>query len=201
MSDNSPAPRLRSKITKKKAVQWGKVLKIEKLYFNESLVRNFVETLKANKPKISEEEIEQEKKRMIMRDNFFNMAMDEVASAYTVEYDTAELAEKEEEFKKVHVNFTEEQVKNHAKITIFKQLIYDDLARDWEIVVSDDLAKHVLENYYKQTGKSIREYFTDPAKMSTVKESILEQLITERIMNAFGSHFDLQANSDNSTKS
>lgn len=199
MSDNLPKTQLRSRIVKRKAIQWGKVLKIERLYFNESLVKNFVDTLKANKPKISEEEIEQEKKRMIMRDNFFNLAMDEVSSAYTVEYDTTELAEKEEEFKKVHVNFTEEQIKNHAKITIFKQLIYDDLARDWELTVTDDLAKQVLENYYKQTGKSVREYFTDPEKMSTVKESILEQLITERIMNAFGSHFELKEN--NSAKS
>ncbi|AHC39931.1 hypothetical protein OVS_01900 [Mycoplasma ovis str. Michigan] len=192
---------LRSRIVSKKPVKWGKVLRIERLYFNESLVQNFVESLKANRPKISEEEIEQEKRRMIMRDNLFNAAMDEVSSAYTVEFDESELAEKKEEFKRGNSNFSEEQIENNAKIIIFKQLIYDDLAKDWEIEVTDDLAKHVLENYYKQTGKSIREYFTDAEKMSTVKESVLEQLITERIMNAFGSHFDVSEDNLNSAKS
>lgn len=151
-----------------------------------------MENLKRNRPNITEEEIEQEKRQMIMRDNLFNAAMDEISSAYTVDFDDSEIAEREESLKQTNVNFTEEHLKNHAKITIFKQLIFQDLARDWELVVTDELAKEVLENHYRQTGKSIREYLTDPEKMSSVKENLLEQMITERIMNAFGSHFEVR---------
>ncbi|AFO52269.1 hypothetical protein MHLP_03445 [Candidatus Mycoplasma haematolamae str. Purdue] len=190
---NANIDSMKSKIVSKKAVQWGRVLRVEELHANEFLVKNFVETLKSNHPDLTEAQIEEEKTKMIVRDNLYNLAMDEVSSAYNIEVHEDDQREREEEFRKSHPFFTEEQVKSNARVSIYKQLIYEDLAKEWEIEVTTEATKMVLENFYQHTGKSVNEYLNNPEKLEGVKGSILEQLITERIMNAFGQEVNAES--------
>lgn len=51
--------------------------------------------------------------------------------------------------------------------------------------MSDDSVKTALEDFYRETGQPIREYLMDKNKFEGVKKTLVEQIITNRLMNAF----------------
>lgn len=183
---------MKTKIKSKKAIQWGKVIVIEELFANESSLKAVTENLKTSKPDITQDEIDQEIQNMVMKENYYNRVMDELSSAYEIEFDEEEINTRVKALKESNPNAPEENLVALSKIGFVKKLIYDDLAAQWELVVSDDMAKQTLENFYKTTGTPIREYLVDPEKFANVKATILEQMISERILNAFKGEFRLQ---------
>ncbi|KMZ96278.1 hypothetical protein PVNG_02416 [Plasmodium vivax North Korean] len=184
---------LRSRIVNRKPVKWGQTLVITELRVNDVMVGNFVKALKTNRPNITEPELEKEKNNILIKDNLFNLAMDKVAEAYEIEVDPEDLREREEEIRSGVKDMTEEQIKGTARISILKQLIFEDLAKQWEIVVDEEFAKKMLNNFYKQTGRSVRDILEDPVKLAGIRDNIKDEIITERIVNAFGSRIELKA--------
>lgn len=82
---------MKTKIKSKKAIQWGKVIVIEELFANESSLKAVTENLKTSKPDITQDEIDQEIQNMVMKENYYNRVMDELSSAYEIEFDEEEI--------------------------------------------------------------------------------------------------------------
>lgn len=175
---------MNSRIKSKKPIKFGKELVVSS--FASANIDDYENNLRNNSPNMSEEEIKRDVWEMVKRDSFYNVVMDEVASAYEFELDDNEVAEMVSAMSSSGAEGPEiERTKRIVEIQIYKKLIYKDLERDWEIEVTDEDVKQSLENFYKSTGNSIREYLMDKNKFEEVRKAIIEQIITARLINAF----------------
>ncbi|ADX98235.1 MPN555 family protein chaperone [Mycoplasma suis] len=188
MSDSNNArhkSEFKSKITRRRPINWGTEITISEIRPIPNLVENFEEVLKAMNPGITDEEIAAKKREIIEKDNIFNFVMDEVASAYSIEFDEEEVREREKKLSESYKGYSGDEIRNSVKVMILKDLIYEDLAREWRIEVSEELARETLRDFLDKTGQKHDEYLNDPARIEMVRKSIMEQIITQRIINAF----------------
>lgn len=183
---------MKSVIKTKKPIKFGKTILIDKLMYSEGTKQSIAENIKRNNPEITNEVLEQEVLAHIKRDNRYNAVMDEVASAYEFAVDEDEVNERIAVMKEEYPEGDEEAFRSSILISIYKRLIYRDLATDWELQISDDEVRATLETYYKSTGNPIREYLTNKDKFEEVRETLIEQVVTDRLLNAFRIEFDLK---------
>ncbi|WP_216082919.1 MPN555 family protein chaperone [Candidatus Mycoplasma haematohominis] len=174
---------MKSRISNKKPIKFGQVLTITN--FSSPNVDDYAANLRKQKPGISHEDLNREILELVKRDSYYNALMDEVASAYEFELDEDELRERMESVLQANPSMPVENVRNMVSIPIYKKLIYDDLAKDWEVSITDEVVKDTLEQFYRETGQPIREYLMDKIKFEGVRSTLVEQLITGRLMNAF----------------
>lgn len=179
-------------IKSKKPIKFGKMLIITKLGTSEEAVKTYTENIRRQKPDISQIELDKEVEALVRKDVYYNAVMDEVASAYEFELHPDEVDAKTEMLALTYPDGDREGMKSRVELSIYKQLIYEDLANDWEISVSDEEVKGTLENFYKATGQPIREYLMDKNKFEEVRNTLKEQLISERLMNAFSVEYRLE---------
>ena len=86
----------------------------------------------------------------------------------------------------------EDQQRNYAIAMIKKELIYRELAKLWDIFVTDDEVKQQLENFYKFSNVSIREYLNKPERFEAVRQMILAEKISKEVLNRFRVKWELQ---------
>ncbi|AEG73778.1 conserved hypothetical protein [Mycoplasma haemofelis str. Langford 1] len=182
-----------SKIKSKKPIKFGKVLVITRLVANEDSIRSFSANIRRHRPQITEQELNEEIDAMVRKDNYYNAVMDEVFNAYEFELDEEEIKERVRVMSESYPNGNEESLRNMVLVSIYKKLIYDDLANDWELKISDEDVKSTLESFYKSTGQPIREYLMNRDKFNEVRSTLEEQLISDRLLNAFKADFQLKA--------
>ncbi|AGX89166.1 MPN555 family protein chaperone [Mycoplasma parvum] len=188
-------PSFKSKVKRNRAINWGSLVVVNEIKTLPHLVENFEQALKAANPGITKKELEEKKKEVILKDNIFNCVMDEVASAYSIEFDEEEVKEKEKKFLEQFQGFSADEIRSNVKVMILKELIYEDLAKEWGLEVSLDVARDVLKDFLSKTGQSYSEYLNDPDRIEMVRKSILEQTITTRIINGFETKIQLGDNS------
>ncbi|XP_032746443.1 uncharacterized protein MG377-like [Rattus rattus] len=181
-------------IKSKKPIKFGKLFIINQLSFSEDTINSYRENIKQQNPQISDENLERELLVLLKRDSFYNRLMDEVASAYDFELDEEEVKDQLELLKSSYPSASEENLRSRIEISIYKRLIYEDLEKDWEIEISDEEVKDTLTSYYKSTGQSIREYLQDKSKFENVRSTLKEQLIFDRLMNAFAVEYRFSEN-------
>lgn len=174
---------MKSRIKSKKPIKFGQTLTITN--FSSPNVDDYAANLRKQKPYISHEELNREILELVKRDSYYNALMDEVASAYEFELDEEEVQERINSISQSNPNVPEENIRGMVEIPIYKKLIYEDLAKDWEVNITDEVVKDTLERFYKETGQPIREYLMNKNKFEGVRETLVEQLITGRLMNAF----------------
>ncbi|OAL10350.1 hypothetical protein A6V39_02845 [Candidatus Mycoplasma haematobovis] len=183
---------MKSAIKTKKPIKFGKTILINRLMYSEGTKHSIAENIKRHNPEITDEALEQEVMAHIRRDNRYNAVMDEVASAYEFTVDEEEVSERIAVMKEEYPEGNDEAFRNSVLISIYKKLIYQDLANDWELQISDDEVRITLESYYKSTGNPIREYLTNRERFEEVRETLIEQVVTDRLLNAFKVEFNLE---------
>ncbi|GMO14451.1 MAG: hypothetical protein Ta2E_04810 [Mycoplasmoidaceae bacterium] len=69
-------------------------------------------------------------------------------------------------------NAKEIEIKEFVKQSEFSMAIWNYLAKEWDVIVTDDDANRFLDDYYKNTNNSIREFKQDKDKFEKIKEDI-----------------------------
>lgn len=182
---------LKSKIKAKKAIPWGQVILINELVVNPIVLSQMEKGVKENNPKIKQEELQQQVYKMVLRDNYFNRIMDIVSKSYQFEFDEAELKQKQTELKAVRSDMEDSLVAEVVRLNVIRDLIFVDLAKQFQVNVTDEQTKESLDKYYEQTGQPIREFLSNRQKFDEIKRTIFDQIISERLMNAFKPDFQL----------
>ncbi|WP_391592014.1 Trigger factor, C-terminal domain-containing protein [[Mycoplasma] cavipharyngis] len=182
---------LKSKIKSKKPIPWGQVIVIKELNIQPAILSQMEKGVRENNPNISQEELQQQVYKMVLRDNYFNHVMDLISRSYEVELDANELKQRELEFKQHRNDLKDDLIKEIVRLNIIRELIFADMARQFSIVVTDEQTKESLDRFYQQTGQSIREFLANRKKFEEIKKTIFDQIISERLMNAFKPDFQL----------
>ena len=90
-----------------------------------------------------------------------------------------------------YFKLTDEQRRNYAIGMIKKELIFKELAKLWDIFVTDDEVKDRLDRFYKSTNVSIRDYLSNKERFESVRQMILAEKITKEVLNRFKVKWEL----------
>ena len=210
---------LKSTCVLKDKLNYDEVAEIKQLYVTPQVLamheRRLREIFKNDKP----EQIRQKVMDIVARDNAFAAIMQNVIEkAFTFNFDEEEikniiektkeaiaknreeaykLAPEEEKakFPKLEEHpfykMPEDQKRNYAMAQIKKQLIFAELAKLWDIFVTDEEVKQQLENFYKFSNKSVRNYLNNPVEFENVRKMIQDEKVTKEILNRFKVKWDL----------
>jgi uncharacterized cupin superfamily protein len=104
---------------------------------------------------------------------------------FEVSYNYEEISKAAEKVVKANPNAKIEDVNRFIEQSEFSMAIWNYLAKEWDITVSDDEAHAFLDDYYKNTNNSIREYKQDKEKFNKIKNDIELRKVIDAINNKF----------------
>ncbi|MDR3249832.1 MAG: hypothetical protein LBS95_02010 [Mycoplasmataceae bacterium] len=96
----------------------------------------------------------------------------ELKNNFDIEYDKNDVSEFMKKITSVDKNAKKDEVEKFVKNSIFSTLIWEYLANEWKITVSDEDANKFLDDYYQNTNNSIREFKNDKNKFEQIKKDI-----------------------------
>lgn len=181
-----------TKIISKKQIPWGQVIVIRELIANPRVVKEMERNVMASDANLTPEQVNQHVYQLVLRDNYFNSVMDLVASCYQFQIDQTEVQTKMQNLLANDQQLNDEMAKQIVILNLKRELIFGDLAKTLRIIVSDDQVKQTLDQYYEKTGKPIREFLSNRSRFDEAKRTLTDQIISERLMNAFRADFQLE---------
>lgn len=184
----------KSKIHLKNKFSYDQQITITELRSDQKMVEAHKARLTSIMKDAKPEELQKQLTHLVIRDNAFSMIMGDIISkSYEFEIDPLDIVPLKEKIVLAYENkLSDEQVINIAEHIIKKDLIFNELAKLWDISVSDTEISDSLQKFYKATNQSIREYTTDKAKFETVRDVILNEKITQEILKRFKVNIDLK---------
>jgi FKBP-type peptidyl-prolyl cis-trans isomerase (trigger factor) len=118
----------KSKIKRIKDPDTSKELVISNLYADKQMIeahrQRLVNIFKNDTP----QQIDQKISNIVIRDNVFNAAMNEIVKSYEINYDEEEISNAIVKIKPQFADASDEKLKNIAQKLIAKALIFRDLA-------------------------------------------------------------------------
>jgi 3-methyladenine DNA glycosylase Tag len=91
---------------------------------------------------------------------------------FEVSYNDEEILKAAEKIVAANKNAKIDDVKRFIQNSEFSMAIWSFLAKEWNITVSDEEAHAFLDEYYKNTNNSIREYKQNKEKFDKIKNDI-----------------------------
>ena len=183
---------MKSTIKKIREIETDKQLEITRLFADKNALEAHRQKLQNMFKNETQEQINIKINNLIARDNAFNAAMNEIVKCYEINVDQEEWDKAFANLKAKYPTHKEEFLKNLSKHSIIKTLIFQDLAKLWNISISDDDARESLENFYKLSNEPIRDYLENKEKFQGVKEMLLHEKIVNEILRKFKFNFNIQ---------
>lgn len=182
-----------SKCKKISDLDYGHSITVTKLVADRNTVENHRKQLQQLYKNETPEQIERRITNIVMRDNAFGNIMGEVIiKSFEFEIDPEELKIAEQKIKERFKEIPETAVKTVAEQSIKRNLVFDELAKIWDIKVSDDEIKNSLNTYYKLSNSPINQILDNKEEFEFVRKMIRDQKITQEIITRFPVKFDLK---------
>lgn len=177
----------KSKCEKIKDIDYSKSFVISKLFADEQMVKLHQERLMKFLKNPTPEELKKHIDAIVIKENAFNLIMEYIVSCFKFDLDALEVEDFKKRFAQQFADkkFDDAVLTDISKKLISKGLSFEVIAKDNNIVVSDQEAKDYLENYYKSTNNPINEFLNDPNKFNEIKSVILEEKITQWLLTKF----------------
>ncbi len=190
-------PKLKSTAKLVKPIAWDTLIKVDKIMFDP----NLFEIHKARIDKIFEKESDEVKNRqlqnILLRDTIFNLAMSIVVQSFEFNLDKDEvenlkapLRTNVPKLEGMTDQFYEDKIADIATKLIEKQLMFEQIAKDENITVTDAETRKVLDDYYAATNMPIGDIIRDAQKLESAKRTLLEEKITVYIIEKFPRNLD-----------
>ena len=140
---------------------------------------------------------EQQLQNILLRDTIFNKAMEIVVQCYEFNLSDDDVNKYRDLLRQsisLNPNIPDEEkenrVKQIAEKLVQKELIFNDIATQFNISVDSEETLNVLKQYEETTGSSIDEIKADKNKLTGAVSALLEEKITAFIINKFNKNFD-----------
>ncbi|MDR3257897.1 MAG: hypothetical protein LBT17_03800 [Mycoplasmataceae bacterium] len=133
----------------------------------------------------TQQQINMKLQNIIARENVFNAIMEETVRNFETTFDEDELKTLKERLKTQFPQQNENNLTEIAKKVIIKTLIFRELGKQWNISVTDDEINASLEQYYKVSNQSIRDYKENKEKFEGIRNVIFEEKITNELIKKY----------------
>ncbi|MDC4163552.1 MPN555 family protein chaperone [Mycoplasma bradburyae] len=183
-----------SKLKLKKDIDYSTEITVSQFFIDPAMLQQQRERIKAALPKeMSDESIMQyELLQLTIKDNLFSAIMNYLADHFEFEMSEEQMKSVIEQLKLSGVNADENILKNMADKIIKKGLMFDHFAKEWNVKVTDEEVKNMLDAYYEKTNQSIHDVLNDKNKFESVRVSILEEKMVMKTISKFALRFNLQ---------
>lgn len=175
----------KSTVTKKTNIDYSKAFVIEQLFADPKMIENHVAKLREIYKNASEAFIRNQVDNIIVKENAFNQVMTYLVTCFEFKYDAVEISTIQARIKTQMTHLNDDQAKDLATKLIQKGLVFNVLAQENKLDVSDDDVKQYLDQYYQSTNNSINQYLNNPEKFNEIKNIILEEKITQWVISKF----------------
>lgn len=183
---------MKSTIKQIKDIETNKELEITKLFADKNAIENHRQRLQNIFKNETQEQINIKINNLIARDNAFNASMNEIVKCFEVNVDQGEWDQTYNNLKSRNPTLNDDFLRNLAKHSIIKNLIFQHLSNLWNIKITDDEARQSLETFYRTSNESIREYLENKEKFQGVKDMLLHEKIVNEILSKFKIKFNIQ---------
>ncbi len=195
--DPNETPKLKSTAKLVKPIAWDTLIEVDKIMFDPNLFQIHKERIDKIFAKESEEVKNRQLQNILLRDTIFNIAMSIVVKSFEFNLDKTEvenlIAPLKTNVPKVQ-GMTDEmyeaKINDIATKLIEKQLMFEKIAADEKITVTDEETKKVLDDYYAATNMPVGEFLRDAEKLAAAKRTLLEEKITVYIIEKFPRNLD-----------
>ena len=177
--------KLKSKISKKKPIDFDKLILIEELRADQNIVNQQRAKLSELYKNVDPKVIEQQLINLVVRDNMLNTIIQYLSEQYTIKVEQQDLDSYFKKFKTALPNLSDEILEEISRKAIIRRLIYDDLSTQWALETSDNEAKTAIQNYYQQTNQPVRELLDDKQKFADIKTILTDEKISNELLKRF----------------
>ncbi len=194
--------KLQSTCKRIQEIPWNETIYVSKIMFDPALF----ETHKARIDKVfnnaPNEVKEQQLQNILLRDTLFNKAMEKIVLCYEFNLSDEDVNKYREILRQsinlnnnIPENEKETRINQIAEKLVQKELIFNDIATEYNITVDAQETLNVLKEYEKTTGNTVDDIKADKSKLTGAVSALLEEKITAFIINKFDKNFDeLQKN-------
>ncbi len=142
--------------------------------------------------KDTKEQIDRKILDLVVRDNAFSAIMNIILKSFEFKIDKEDVQKATEQVKNAFTNLSPEEINKIGEQTVKRDLVFEQLAKLWDIFVTDDEVKESLNNYYKVSNQPIRDYLDDKAKFEAVRKMIQFEKINKEMLTRFKYHLELK---------
>lgn len=175
----------KSTAVKKTNIDYNKAFVIEQLFADPKVIEMHVAKLKEVYKGASDAFIRNQVDNIIIKENAFNSIMTYLVSCFEFKFDEEEIKSVQAKVKATMPQANDQQTADLASKLVQKGLVFNELEKENKIEVSDADAKSYLDQYYKTTNNSINQYLNNKEKFEEIKNIILEEKITQWVINKF----------------
>lgn len=196
----------KSTIKKLNELDYGQEFEIKQLHADKDFIEFQRKKLKEMRPNAKPEDIDRQIANIVARNNSIDLIIDGISKHFQFNINDEDLKAFAERIKNnvlndVQQNMSndtmknmvknEETLKNIALSTLKRNLLFKELAKLWDVRVSDEEVKTSLDNYYAATNMPIRDILNDKAKFESVRDIMLNEKIGNELLHRFRIKFNL----------
>ncbi|MEG3641733.1 hypothetical protein V4Q75_00240 [Mycoplasmoides genitalium] len=186
------ATNLKSIAKLQKPIQYDKVIEVDRIFADPAFIEQHRQRILASFKDAKESALYHELTHIVIKDNLFSAAMNEIVSYFEFQINPEELKNVVEGLKRDVVKDADEKtIQSIAEKIIKKALVFNFLQKEWKVEVSDDIVKRVISLYYEKTNQNVREYLDDKQKFEGIRTALIEERMVLEIINHFKFHFNL----------
>lgn len=175
-----------------KKLDYDEKIVIRQLHADKKILDQHRERLSKLFKNDTPEQINRKITDLVVRDNAFANIMNVVVKSFEFHLDDEDIKNTKELMKKNYPNFNEEQLQAIAEQLVKRDLVFDELAKLWDIFVTDEEVTNSLNDFYRLSNQSIREYLDDKQRFESVRKLILYEKITKEMLSRFKYTLDLE---------
>ncbi len=189
---------LKSKIIEAEKINWSEKIIIEKLLVDKvslDVHRSRIDKVFENH---SDEEKEEYIMQILIRDNILNSALNIIEKSFKFDINDEDIEKISDRINKSIAEkvanaqpLNDEAIKLNTIFFIKRILIFDEIAKTYNISVSDEELKEILNQYYENTNQPIREIINDDENLKNAKRAFLDEKIIAFILEKFKNTTDL----------
>ncbi|WP_445997723.1 MPN555 family protein chaperone [Mycoplasmoides genitalium] len=186
------ATNLKSIAKLQKPIQYDKVIEVDRIFADPAFIEQHRQRILASFKDAKESALYHELTHIVIKDNLFSAAMNEIVSYFEFQINPEELKNVVEGLKRdVAKDADEKTIQSIAEKIIKKALVFNFLQKEWKVEVSDDIVKRVISLYYEKTNQNVREYLDDKQKFEGIRTALIEERMVLETINHFKFHFNL----------
>lgn len=183
----------KSSATINSEIDFSKELVVHRIFADANLIAQHKDKLSKSIPNINQQMLDYEMVQVVIKDNLFSAAMNEIVTHFNFNLDADYVNTVKAELKNslASQNVDDNAIASIADKIIKKQLVFNELAKIWNIKVTDEEVKAMLDVFYKRTNQSIHEVLSDPLKFEGIRNAILEEKLILKTISSFPIRFEL----------
>lgn len=174
-------------------INFKKELEVNKIFADPNLIAQHRDRLSKGIKNITPQILDFEIVQVVIKDNLFSTAMNEIVQYFDFSIDNDYLNFIKDNLKKSlgGQNVPEDTLNMIADKIVKKGIVFKHLTKHWNVEVTDDEVKGMLDVYYQRTNESIRDVLQDKEKFESIRQAILEEKLILKTISAFPIRFNL----------